>query len=174
MLDDGSFEAVASSIEITKKPMMLWFKFGPGEFFYTNYPTAVNSNNPWVHSTVATDTTTINGVNYIVIEESADSINFFRKYITKEFFIAKCILARYPITFQFNEIPNKPVFDGSIESAQSCLQYLKYFPSNIAPTGYWGSISTAACSKFQVANGITPSVGILGDITKAKLLSLFN
>jgi len=172
--DGGSFDAVASTIEITKKPVMLWFEFGAGEFFFTQYPQIVSSTNPWRHSTCAVDTTTIAGKQYIVIEESADSINFYRKFISKEFFIAKCILARYPITFVYNEVPNKPQFDGSVKSAQQCLQYLKFFPSNIACTGFWGKISTTACAKFQVANGITPALGNLGDITKASLIEKFN
>lgn len=173
-LTTDTFDAVASTIEITKKPIMLWFTFGAGEFFFTQYPRIVSSTNPWVHSVTATDTVTIGGIQYIVIEESADSVNFFRKYITREFFTAKCLLARYPITFVYNETSNKPIFDGSIQSLQDCLRYLKFFPSNVASTGFLGTITTNALIAFQKANNISPSVGNFGDITKAKLLELFN
>ena len=164
------FDTVASTIEATKKPIMLWFQFYSGEFFFTSYPRINGNNTSWKHSITAVDTTTKNGVKYIVIEDSADHEENYQKFINREFF-ERCFLARYPKNFQF-AIPSttKPVFDGSIKSLQEILIYEGLLPTD-CNTGYFGNLTKQALIKFQTIKGISPAIGVFGDITKRYLLT---
>ncbi len=166
------FDTVASTIEVTKKPLMIWFSFGSGEWFYQTYPKIVSDNKPWNHSVTAVDTTTINGIPYIVIEDSADHEENRVKYISREFF-ARCILARYTMQFKFLDMPNKPKFDGTIRSLQQCLIYEKLLASGL-DTNFFGELTKAALIKFQLKYGIVPAQGVFGPMTKNKLSELFN
>jgi hypothetical protein len=159
------FDTVASTIEQTKKPIMLWFKFGSGEFFYTSYPKVLN-NNPWVHSVTAVDTTTIKNEKYIVIEDSADYEANYIKFISKDFFSKKCILSVYSKNFEFAlESDVKPKFDGSVKSLQDILIYEGLLPTD-CNTGYFGTKTKQALITFQKNHGISPAIGVFGNITK--------
>jgi hypothetical protein len=48
---------------------------------------------------------------------------------------------------------------------QGFLKILKFFPSNTAPTGYFGSITETAVMSFQESRGIEP-IGIVGPKTR--------
>lgn len=165
------FDTVASTIEQTTKGIMLWFKFGPGEFFYTSYPKITGNNTPWAHSVTAVDTTIINGKQYLVIEDSADYEANYVKYVDRNFF-TRCYLARYPIAFKFEPVPaGRPVFDGSIKSLQDILKYEGFMASNVQSTGYFGDLTKQALIKFQLSKGISPAIGVFGTLTKNFLLS---
>lgn len=164
------FDTVASTIEQTKKGVMLWFKFSAGEFFYTSYPKMLNNNKTWAHSVTAVDTATINGKHYIVIEDSADYEANYRKFIDRNFF-TRCYLARYPLSFKFEPVQSdKPVFNGSIKSLQDILKYEGFMASNVQSTGYFGDLTKQALIKFQLSKGISPAVGFFGTVTKNYLL----
>ena len=169
------FNSVASTVEATKKGIMLWFNFSLGEFFGTQYPSILNGNNTWQHSVTAVDTTIINGVKYIVIEDSADEEPLYQKYISQSFFNAKCFLARYPLNFNWSiPVTPKPKFDGSVTSLQDCLKYDGELASNIPSTGFFGDLTKQALIKYQTKYNIIPSVGYFGLLTKADLLKRFN
>lgn len=62
--------------------------------------------------------------------------------------------------------------DKDVKALQDILQYEKLFPVNIESTGYFGSITLEAVKKWQAKYGI-PSTGYVGQITRAKLNSLY-
>lgn len=58
--------------------------------------------------------------------------------------------------------------DSEVRPLQELLKCLGYFPSNVAPSGYFGPITEDAVKKFQAANGIDP-VGYVGPATREAL-----
>lgn len=168
-----SFEMVASTIQATGKGVMLWFDFGDGEWFRRGIPYIRGSKLPYRHSVCAVDAVVYKGKRYLVIEDSAEYMTEFghRKLIGEEFF-SRCLLARYPINFKFDEKISKPKYSGSITSLQDCLKYEGVFPSNVPSTGNYGSTTTLAVKDFQKKYNIQQT-GTVGPITEAKLLELY-
>jgi len=150
------FDLVASTIETTNKPVMIWVSFGPQEFFGTSYPKVLGDNKPWAHSIVAVDafTNIKDGKQYIKIEDSADKETLYEKYIDRAFFDSRCWLARNPINFKFIK-STVPPYTRTTASMQDILKALGYFPVNQQSTGYWGSITDMAviefCKNFGIA-----------------------
>ncbi len=179
------FETVASTIENTKKPIMAWFTFGPGEFFGTAYPKIISIFKPWTHSTTFTDTATINGIKYLVLEESSDKEEYFQKFISKEFF-SRCILARYPINFKFNEIEalapkytftknlSLGMTDPDIKFLQDILKYEGLMANNLQSTNYFGNITKNALIAYQNKNSISPAEGFFGRLTREKMNAVYS
>lgn len=169
-IDPKDFNAIASTIEKTGKGIMLWFTFGPGEFFSTQKPKYLNSDNPWAHSVTAVDAFTFEGKKYILIEDSAENNeNLYQKLIDEEFLLKKCYLAAYPINFKFAiGTDGKPSYDGSIISLQKCLRYEGKFPENVAYVESNGPITQQAVKKFQAENSLEQT-GFVGPKTKALL-----
>lgn len=170
------FDTVASTLNKTGKGIMMWFTFGNGEFFGTDYPKIINSRNPYRHSVTAIDFLNLNGVDYLLIEDSADEYKHYRKLISREFFKSKCILARYPINLKYLNVNDNtgttPVFNGTVESLQDCLRYFGTFPKNIESTGFFGKITKQALSLYQKKVGI-PETGILDSTTVSSLKDQF-
>lgn len=168
------FDTIASTIQATQKGIMLWFRFGNFEWFGQGIPTIKGTQLPYYHSTTAVDAVKYGGVDYLVIEDSADENTPFkhRKLISREFF-KRCDLARYPISFKFDAIEVKPKYDGSVVSLQDCLKFGGFMPSNVPSTGNYGVLTTEAVKKFQERYNIQQT-GTVGPITKAKLLEIFN
>lgn len=168
------FETVASTIQATNKGIMLWFKFGGNnEWFGNSIPAIKGSKTPYRHSVCAVDAVLYKGRKYLVIEDSADVDGSFghRKLIDKTFFEERCELARYPVTFKFDQTA-KPHYDGSVKSLQDCLKFEGVLASNIDSTGYYGSLTTQAVKDFQRRYNI-PQTGNVGSITSQKLVDLF-
>lgn len=149
------FDTVAATIERTGKPVMLWFQFGPGEFFGTTKPKILGNDKRWAHSVCAVDAFTDirDGQQYIKIEDSADKEQYYEKYISREFF-NRCYLKRYPINFKFVKSATVPIYTGTITSMQDILKALGFFPSNQQSTGYFGSITENAVRDFCKAYGL--------------------
>jgi len=72
--------------------------------------------------------------------------------------------------------PTKPKFERNLtigdrgEDVVALQDFLKekgYFPENVQSTGYFGKISKASLAKFQKDNGINPSLGYFGELTRA-------
>lgn len=169
-INSKDFDAVASTIERTGKGVMLWFQFGPGEFFNTQKPKYLNNNNPWAHSVTAVDAFTFEGKKYVLIEDSAeDDASIYQKLIDEDFFLKKCYLARYPINFKFAlGSDGKPSYDGSVVSLQKCLRYEGKFPENVPYAENMGPVTQQALKKFQAENGLEQT-GFVGPKTKALL-----
>ena len=169
------FDAVASTLQQTGKGVMLWFKFNNEE--WKDIP--VYSGKPFTsgHSITAIEPVTYNGVEYIVCDESwglGYSLNG-QRLISRDYFNKRCFFASYIMSFKFvQDGVTKPKFDGTIIGAQTCFEWLGYFPTNVPKIENWGPITRDACIKFQKAYGITPTEGNFGPLTKAKLTELFS
>jgi hypothetical protein len=156
-IDTIDFDTTAATISKTKKPVMLWFSFGPGEWFGTSKPKILGNDKKYHHSVCATETFTElpSGIQYIKIEDSADTEKYYEKYITREFFNDRCWLHVYPRNFKFTKEKNIPIFTGTVKSMQAILQALGYFPDDkTLLTGFWGSITDNAVSEFCKAYGL--------------------
>lgn len=168
------FDTVAATLEKTDKPVMVWFKFGKGEFFKKLIPVILKNVGvdelPWQHSVTAIDAYTRDGVDYILIEDSADPEAFYQKEITREFFNARCTLARHPRNFKY-AIGDKVPYDGTIISAQKILQAEGLFPVGIPFAENVGKFTREALRKFQSKYGL-PITGQLDETTKNLLRSL--
>lgn len=170
-----NFDTVASTVQATKKGIMLWFEFGGGgEWFGNAYPSIRGKKVPYRHSVSVSDFTLFKGKQYIIIEDSADVSSSLGhlKLVSREFFDERCILARYPLNFKYEAISNKPKYDGSIKSLQDCLKFDGVMPSNIESTGYFGNITIQAVKDFQKKYNITQT-GNVGPITKLKLEEIY-
>jgi hypothetical protein len=163
------FDIIASTLKVTNKGIMLWFKFGTGEWNGKEIPT-IKSTPKYAHSVTAVDAFKLNGVDYILIEDSADKV-VWQKLISREYF-TRCILARYPMNFVFGGAENKPFYDGSIISLQYCLEYEGFFPSNISKVENIGKVTREAISQFQAKYGIIVT-GTLTPGTENKIKELY-
>lgn len=161
------FETVCSTIQATKKGVMLWFRFNSQE--WTNKPTV--SINPLTsgHSVTAVDFGLIGGKKYIVIQDSwgLDQADKGLRYISEGYFNARCFLASYLKTFQTLKVidTERPIFDGSVKSLQDILKFEGFMASNIDSTGFFGTITKNALIKFQLKHNISPALGVFGPIT---------
>jgi murein L,D-transpeptidase YcbB/YkuD len=121
----------------------------------------------------AVDTFTYRGVEYILIEDSADLTFDQQKLITRNFLESRCMLARYPLSFKNDPVAGpKPRYDESVSSLQDCLTYEGLFPSNVTARGYYGSVTRQAVMDFQKKYGLE-QVGNVGPKTNAKLKELY-
>lgn len=170
-----NFETVASTIQATGKGVMVWFRFSGSE--WTTYPTIVDKPTTSGHSVTAIDFILIKGKKYLVIQDSW-GLAFAEKgirYISEEYFKERCFLASYLMNFDM--APQKierPIFDGTIMSAQKCFKWEGLFPNNVAEIENWGNITRTACIAFQKRYGIEPALGNFGPITKEKLRQLYH
>lgn len=166
------FDRAASTVEITKKGIMCWFKIHKGEWFGNEIPKVLSrSEQISGHSVTIVDAFMYNGIEYLLIEDSADRI--WQKLITREYFNARCYLLAYPINFKFNAgDESKPVYDGSIVSIQKCFRYEGLFPLNIPYAENWGKITTDSAIKFQNKYGLVQS-GIRSRQLEDKLKELY-
>lgn len=155
-IETPSFEQVAATIEKTGKPVMLWFSFGPGEFFGVSRPRILGNDKRWDHSVCAVDafTDVRDGKQYIRIEDSADKEQYYQKDIDKSFF-ARAWLRYYPRNFKFTKEEVVPIYAGTVKSMQAILQALGFFPNDpTLLTGYFGSITENAVRDFCKAYGL--------------------
>ena len=165
-------DEIASTIQKTNKPVMVWFSFEYDE--WTDVPQIKHQWGKYNHSVTAVDYTIYQGKKALIIEDSWGKFGQFdgQRVITEDF-MPRCFFAAYPINFKYEkEVDNKPKFDGSVKSLQDCLKYTGDFPKNVDSTGYFGSITKGALKKWQARVGL-PSYGIFGSMTKAKMYELF-
>ncbi len=172
---DKDFDTVAATMQITGKPTMLWFYFGPKEFFGLKIPRAVlRVFSWWRHSVTGVDTykTADSGIEYIRIEDSADKEHLYKKDITREFFNDRILLAAYPQRFKYDKDMAKPVYNGTIVSVQKCLVYEGFMPTATAFAENVGPLTQAGLRKFQQAKGFAVTGTISAEV-KEYLLKLY-
>ncbi len=169
----GDIDAVASVIQTTKKPVMVWFNFGSGEW---NKVVSLSSKNAeYAHSVVAIDYGMYQGKKCLVIQDSWGLIdNTFsgKRIIPEDFYAKRNLFAGYPMRFKFDANTDKPHYDGSVKSLQDCLKYEGLFPGNVDSTGVFGTITTNAVKAFQAKYGLA-QVGTVGPLTTKKLEELY-
>jgi len=167
------FETIASTIQETGKGVMVWFKFSSSE--WTNTPTLSDKPITSGHSVCAVDFILKGGKKYLVIQDSwglKQAVKGYR-FISEEYFNARCFFAGYLMNFEYSGGVLRPVFDGSVSSLQDCLKYEGLFPSNVPSSGVLGTITRTALIAFQKRFNITPALGNFGEITKAKISELY-
>lgn len=183
-IPEKDFDRVASTIQVTGKGVMVWFYFTAREWSL-EFPVVMDAlANPYVleasrHSVTAVDYGLIGGKEYIKIEDSAHFGGRNIRYISREFFIARNYLIKYPMQFNYEDPQQptptpKPSYNGTVVSLQDCLKHYGTFPLNIASTGVMGNITWKAVRDFQVKEGLHPTgVNNLGPLTVARLKALY-
>lgn len=169
----GDFDRVASTIQTTKKGVMVWFFFRRDE--WTDKPFIIDPNLPNSggitvrHSVTAIDAFKFNGIEYILIEDSWGEQYGLggQRLISREFFTKRNIYSGYPLEFQFGnkpkEVPAKPhytfnrdlefsptfVVDEDVKHLQNILKFEGLFPTNTDSTGYYGALTAKSVLAFQ-------------------------
>lgn len=172
---DKDFDTVAATMQITGKPTMLWFYFGPKEFFGLKIPRAVlRVFSWWRHSVTGVDTykKADSGIEYIRIEDSADKEHLYKKDIDREFFNSRIILAAYPQRFKYDKDMAKPVYNGTIVSVQKCLVYEGFMPTATVFAENVGPLTQAGLRKLQQAKGFVVTGTISAEV-KEYLLKIY-
>jgi hypothetical protein len=180
-ITEGDFETVASTIQRTGKAILGMFYF-TGEEWGRLVPEVRDTwlksgdTRAFRHAVAMVDVFLYNGRKVIRIEDSAHFGGLSERLITEDFFKKRNIMSGYLMRFKFapSDEVSKPVFDGSIISAQKCLRYEGLFPTNIDFVETFGPVTREAVRKFQVKHGINPALGNLGPITIAKLKELYS
>lgn len=164
------FETIASTIQVTGKAVMVWFRFGTGE--WTDIPSVKVLFPQYHHSITAIDFTLYKGKKYLVIEDSWGKFNSWkgRRLISEEFFKARNTFGAYPINFKYldgTDKEAKPKYrfetilkfgqsNNDIKALQDILKFEGLFPSNSSSTGYFGAITVKAVLDFQKKYQVAP------------------
>lgn len=209
----GDIDTIASIIQQTGKPVMLWYFFTTREWGIFNgdtngynKPTVLDAltgtNDPRSlrHSVTAVDfTLTEAGEKALVIEDSAHFGGYTKRLVTENFHRARNWYAAYPMALKTVQVvspdqaqkdPARPRYtftkplsfipwnaqlnapsDPGLNAAQqqdvlelqTILKYEGYFPSNVAATGYYGSITCKAVEAWQKAHNVD-SIQVLTDL----------
>jgi len=160
-------ETVASIIQHTGKGVMVWFYFNTsGE--WSNVPTVqdgglnMSGERTGRHSVTAVDFTLYNGKKALIIDDSwglGHAING-QRVITEDFYNVRNFFAAHTMNFQYVETPIVRVLtfmrelsfgmqNTEVVAMQNVLKSEGLFPSNIASTGYYGSITAVAVLAYQ-------------------------
>jgi len=196
-LPTKDIESVASVIQVTKKPVMVWFFFEGNEW---NKPLPTINNDVDIyapttnrHSVTAIDFTLYKGKKALIIEDSWGpqyGMNG-QRIITEDFFKKRNFFAAYTMNFDFDDWAEvqkpKHTFNVDLEFGQTndeikvlqdVLKYEGLFPLNTDSTGYYGAITKKSVEEFQlrysVADATTPGFGRVGPKTRRKLNELYS
>jgi hypothetical protein len=163
------FDSVASTIQATGKPVMVWFTFTYPE--WTDVPTIISPTPNLRHSVTAVDVTLYQGQQCIIIEDSWGKFGLFdgQRAITRAFYEVRNLFAAYPIGLKLvSDVTPKPdvialagpKFGDQSDFVKSIQDFLKWngtFPVNVESTGFYGAITARAVLAFMVKYGVTPS-----------------
>lgn len=197
-------DAIASVIQETKKAVMVWFYFENRE--WTEKPVVLNPGldlyaaSTARHSVTAVDFALVNGKKCLIIDDSWGTSfgQAGQRVITEDFFIARNWYASYLINFRFESQDSPSIqkpkytftrelkfsatvsYDADVKALQEILKYEGLFPSNIASTGYYGSITAKYVLAFQRKHNVAPEAElaslegkVVGSKTRAKLNQLY-
>lgn len=182
-------ETIASIIQETGKPVMVWFYFNHDE--WKTVPEILREldiNNASRHSVTAVDFTLYNGKKALIIDDSWGTSygKAGQRIITEDFFKVRNFFCAHAMTFKFDEkkeetTPEITLFtktmkfgmnDAQVKLLQQKLQSAGFFPSNISCTGYFGSITKKAVIAFQTKYALVGD-GVVGEKTLLKLNEVF-
>ncbi len=177
----ADIEKVASVIQHTKKPVMVWFYFTYREWAIKNgiskdwnMPKLLdiipsrNGKNVIRHSVTAVDfTLTRTGKRALVCEDSAHFGGYVRRIIDEDFFAERNFYSAYPMSLKYMRVVSGtskkynikiPVSFGmrndTIKKIQTMLKDTGFFPENVPATGYYGIITCKAVLAWQIANKV--------------------
>lgn len=167
-------DTVASVMQVTGKPVNVWFQFRRNE--WTSIPEIRNGLQTMLHhSVVAIDYGVYQGEKSIAIQESwgIGATQFGAIRVIKEsFFNNRNTFAAYPRRFKFEATGSKEIYDGTIVSFQKCMRSLGLFPVGVPYVENWGPLTRKSCTQFQTLQKLTVS-GIIDAETKVRLQALF-
>lgn len=171
-LPTRDIETVASVMQVTGKPVNVWFEFTRAE--WTSVPIFSGILYGLLrHSVVAIPNGygIYEGERAIVIQESwgvgATQFGVLR-IIKQSFFSKRNCFSAYPRRFRFEATEDKPNYDGSIISFQRCMKSLGLFPIDVPFVESVGPVTRGALSKYQSLRSI-PLSGIIDSKTVACL-----
>lgn len=111
-------DIIASTIQKTKKAVMVWFYFTSQE--WSPFVPVVkdllldrSSSKALKHSVAVVDFTLYKGKKALIIEDSAHFGGLSRRIITEDFFKARNFFSAYAINFSFTDLTNKVVVPDS-------------------------------------------------------------
>jgi hypothetical protein len=172
-------DVIASVIQTTgKAPIgMTWFlspEWSVERPTILNRLLGVSDPSSLRHFTCYPDFTLINGVKHIVTEDSAWFGGLKRRYLSEDWIKNRIVEIRYPMSFKFAVgAGDKPTYDGqTIISAQKCLRYEGFFPTNIDYAENVGSFTRQALKLFQQKYALAVTQQ-LDTATKKKLAMLY-
>ena len=193
VVSNGDIDKIASIIQKTEKPVMVWFYFKSNE--WTEVPEVKDASLTVQaglrHSVTAVDFTLYKGKKALIIEDSWGTKygKNGRRIITEDFFKTRNWFNAYTMNFNFSSEEEKPIvknFDKEmfygeqsedISSMQDVLKSTGHFPKNVESTGYYGNITAKAVYNFQVANKVANIVelnALEGKVVGPKTLSSLN
>lgn len=177
ILPTGNIDTIASIIQTTGKPVMVWFYFQNNE--WDKMPRIRNSNltipTGLRHSVTAIDFALVDGKKCLIIDDSWGVQHGDRgqRIITEDFFKVRNWFSAYFISFKFDDKSQdnvKPQYrfsktlefsaefktDTDVKALQDILKHEGVFPKNVDSTGYYGSITAKAVYDFQVKHQVAP------------------
>jgi hypothetical protein len=166
-------DIIASVIQVTGKPVNVWFEFVYNEWMSVPFVSVAVPN--LRHSVVAVDFGIYQGERAIVIQDSwsnnATEFGVFR-IIKQSFFNKRNIFSAYPRRFKFESTDEKPSYDGTIVSFQKCLKSIGLFPVGVSFIENFGPLTKKACVSYQSLRNL-PMSGIIDAKTVACLQQEF-
>ena len=180
-VDTADIELVASIIQKTNKPVMLWYYFNHDEWSLTTpvvkRDISLYAGSTSRHSVTAVDFTLLSsGEKALVIEDSSHFGGYTRRFVTQDFHEKRNFFARYGMNFMYEEvlIPRNKLSktlrmgmrDSEVVILQDFLKSQKLFPTNTDSTGYFGAITKKAVQGFQKAKSLQAD-GIAGRNTRS-------
>lgn len=169
----GDIDTVASTMQVTGKPVNVWYSFAGNE--WTSVPVVITTTPGLRHSVVAIDYGIYKGQKCLVIQDSwgPNSTQYQgRRIITEDFHKKRNLFAGYPRRFRFDVSNTKGIYNGSIVSFQESMRSIGLFPQGVNLVENWGPLTKKACMAYQKLNNI-PQTGIIDTATKQLLILNF-
>ncbi len=152
-------DIIASTIQKTKKAVMVWFYFTSPE--WSPFVPVVkdvflnrSTNKALKHSVAVVDYTLYKGKKALIIEDSAHFGGLTRRVITEDFFKARCFFSAYVIDFYFTDLTNKvlttevnPILVEKVKPKYTFSKELKFVPLDSS-----GNISNILDNNIQLAD----------------------
>jgi len=180
-------ESIAAITSIGKG-VLLGHRFDFSE--WTDFPKPdANSKKSLGHGTAAVDNVLVNGVKYIVMDDSwgIEYAKAGQRYLSEDWIKQRVFYAGYTLNFIFEEQSTiKPKYTFSkwlkvgdrnvdIVALQDILKYEGLFPTNVDSTGLYGPATQRAVAKFQLKYSISSNNGVqVGPATIKKLNQLYS